>query len=238
MAISPKSVKILWSAAGGRCAYLDCWERLCFHEAAETAPYTLGEMAHICGDQPGANRHDPLQTDAQRNDYKNLILLCPNHHTLIDRTENDAKFSVAVLHEMKVIHEAKVSDRLDKGERLNKKTLALAILSLLEENKQSWAQYGPTSELARTQPYNEAVYAVWVTERVSVIVPNNRKIVVLLSNHEDAFGHKEQEAIAAFRLHARSYEQWINDLVSYQAVRRFPTVFDDLIRKTSNVGIQ
>jgi hypothetical protein len=238
MAISQKSIKILWSAAGGRCAFLHCWERLCFHEAAETAPYTLGEMAHICGDQPGANRHNPKQTDAERNDYQNLILLCPNHHTLIDRIENAEKFNVAVLHEMKTNHEAKVSDRLDKGQLWNKKAVALAILPLLEENKQSWAQYGPTSELARMQPYNEAVYAVWVTERLSVIVPNNRKIIILLSSHEDAFGPEEQEAIASFRLHVRSYEQWVNDLISYQAVRRFPIVFDDLIRKTLNVGIQ
>src|SRR3954466_4701036 len=100
MAISQKSIKILWSAAGGRCAFPDCWERLCYHEARGAAPYTLGEMAHICGEKPDANRHDPDQKDAERDDYQNLILLCPTHHTLIDRKENEPVYIVAALHEM------------------------------------------------------------------------------------------------------------------------------------------
>jgi len=51
-------------------------------------------MAHICGDKPGANRHDAGQTDAERDDYQNLILLCPTHHTLIDRKENESVYTV------------------------------------------------------------------------------------------------------------------------------------------------
>lgn len=236
MAISPKSIKVLWSVAAGRCAFPNCWERLSIHDAAESAPYTLGEMAHICGDQPGANRHDTLQTAAQRDDYLNLILLCPTHHALIDRKENEMVFKVATLHKMKTAHETRVMARLDKNESLSKTTLAQVILPLLEENRQSWAQYGPMSELARTQPFNEAVYSVWLTERLSVIVPNNRKIVAMLADHEHAFDHDEQKALAAFRLHVRSYEQWVHDTISYAAVKRFPIVFDDLIRRTTNVG--
>src|SRR3546814_19668589 len=94
MGITTKTVKILWAAAGGRCGFPDCWERLCYHEAGPIAPYTLGEMAHICGDKPGSNRHNPDQTDAERDDYRNLILLCPTHHTLIARKENEAAYPV------------------------------------------------------------------------------------------------------------------------------------------------
>jgi hypothetical protein len=47
MAITPKSIKILWSAAAGLCAFPDCRERLAYGEAGEFAPYTIGEMAHI-----------------------------------------------------------------------------------------------------------------------------------------------------------------------------------------------
>jgi hypothetical protein len=230
MAISQKSIKILWSAAGGRCAFPNCWERLCYHEAEEVAPYTLGEMAHICGDQPGANRHDPTQTDAERDGYWNLILLCPTHHTLIDRNETEAVYTVAMLQAMKAAHEARVLERLDKESTLTKADLARSILPLLEENRQSWSQYGPQSELARTQPHSEAAYAVWVSERLSLIVPNNRKIVAHLTEHRALFDLGEQAAIAAFLIHTRSYEQWVADAIPYAAVRRFPMVFDDLIR--------
>ena len=236
MAITQKSVKILWSAAGGRCAFAGCWERLCYHEAEDAAPFTLGEMAHICGDKPGANRHDASQTDSQRDDYQNLILLCPTHHTLIDRKENETVYTVEILHAMKAEHEARVLERLDQDPMPTKQDIALAILPLLEENRQSWAQYGPISELARTQPHNESAYAVWMSERLSVIVPNNRKIAVQIEEHRSLFDAGEQGVVTAFLLHVRSYEQWVEDAIPYAAVKRFPVEFDDLIRGLADGG--
>lgn len=236
MAITQKSIKILWSAAGGRCAFSNCWERLSVHEAQGAAPYTIGEMAHICGDKPGANRHDASQTGAQRDDYQNLILLCPTHHTLIDRKENEAVFVVAALHAMKAEHEARVLERLDQVSMPTKADVACSVLILLEENRQSWAQYGPLSDLAQTQPYNEAAHAVWVSERLSVIVPNNRKVAAQLEQYKALFNTGEQAEIAAFLMHTRSYEQWVKDEIPYEAVKRFPTKFNDLIRGLANGG--
>lgn len=236
MAITQKSIKILWSASGGRCAFPDCWERLCYHEAADAAPFTLGEMAHICGDKPGANRHDADQTDAKRDDYQNLVLLCPTHHALIDRKENENVYTVDALHEMKAEHEARVLARLDQEAMTSKANIARSILPLLEENRQSWEQYGPLSQLARSQPHNKAAHAVWVSERLSVIVPNNRKIVAELDAHRGLFETGEQAIITAFVLHMRSYQQWVEDAIPYVAVRRFPSAFDDLIRGLADDG--
>jgi hypothetical protein len=230
MTITQKSIKILWAAAGGRCSFPGCWERLCYHEAAGAAPYTLGEMAHICGDKPGANRHDPRQTDTERDDYQNLMLLCPTHHTLIDRKENEVVYTVAALHEIKSEHEAQVLQRMDQVFIMSKTDVACFIFQLLEENRQSWEQYGPLSKLAQTQPHNEAVHAVWVSERLSVIIPNNRKISAQLNHHKTLFTADEQTAVTAFMMHARSYEQWVEDKIPYAAVKRFPTEFDGLIK--------
>ncbi|QIE57560.1 HNH endonuclease [Pikeienuella piscinae] len=236
MAITQKSVKILWSASGGRCAFPGCWERLCYHEAEEAAPFTLGEMAHICGDKPGANRHDAGQTAMQRDDYQNLILLCPTHHTLIDRKENEAVYAVEALHAMKADHEARVLERLDQEAMKTKSDIARAILPLLELNRQSWAQYGPQSDLAKAEPHNEAAHAVWVSERLSVIVPNNRKMAAELDAQMALFDAGEQATITAFLMHVRSYEQWVQDAIPYAAVRRFPMEFEDLIRGLADGG--
>lgn len=236
MAISPKSIKILWSSAGGRCAFPDCWQRLSFHEAEDVAPYTLGEMAHICGEKPGANRHDSSQNETARDSYENLILLCPTHHSLIDRKENERVYTVALLHEMKSNHEARVLDRLDSISVPTRESVARTIFPLLEENRQSWGQYGPMSELARSQPHNDAAHAVWLSERLSVIVPNNRQIARILESHRAIFDLKDQPAIAAFLMHTRSYERWVDDLIPYAAVRRFPMEFDQLVRGISNGG--
>ena len=191
--------------SGGRCAFPGCWERLCYHEAEEAAPFTLGEMAHICGDKSAANRHDVNQTDAERDDYQNLILLCPTHHTRIDRKENEIVYTVAVLHAMKAEHEARVLVRLDQEPMKSKADIASAILPLLEENRQSWDQYGPLSDLAKTQPYNGAAHAVWLSERHSVIIPNNRKIAAELDAQKGLFVDADERALAR-RIHGpRAY---------------------------------
>ncbi len=137
---------------------------------------------------------------------------------------------------MKAAHEAKVLVLLGKFPAPTKVELARAIMPMLEENRQSWAQYGPVSELARTQPHNEAVHAVWVSERLSIIVPNNRKIANLLIDHKALFSTDEQVEIAAFLMHVRSYEQWVEDNIPYAAVKRFPLGFDDLIKGILNDG--
>ncbi len=164
------------------------------------------------------------------------MLLCPTHHRLIDRKENEFIYPIAALHKMKVEHESRVLKRLDQDRMSTNAEVARSILPLLEENRQSWAQYGPLSELAKTQPYNDAAHAMWVSERLSVIVPNNRKIAAQLEAHKFMFDVNEQEAIVAFLMHERSYEQWVQDAIPYAAVKRFPTEFNDLIGRLANVG--
>lgn len=232
MAITRKSIKILWSASGGLCAFTDCQQRLTFSEAGEFAPYTLGEMAHICGDQPGANRHNSEQTLQQRDDFQNLILLCPTHHSLIDRPENEARFPVDFLHRMKADHEAFVHLRLHPVLVTDKLSVASAISPLLAANHQVWLIYGPLSEFARKNPNNDAAYAVWLSERLGTIVPNNRRISEVLNEGVHAFTLAEQGIIAEFQIHARSYERWVEDEIAYEGVVRFPKAFADMIEET------
>jgi hypothetical protein len=225
MTITEKSIKILWSAAAGFCAFPDCRERLTYSEAGEFAPYLLGEMAHICGDQPGANRHDPTQTPQERDDYRNLVLLCPTHHRLIDRRENETCYSVNLLYKIKAAHEAFVRSRFDCEPAEDKQAIANEIAPLLAENHQVWLNYGPLSEFARKNPNNDAAYAVWLSERLSTIIPNNRRISGVLRSGACTFSPTEHPLIAAFQLHARSYERWVTDEISYEGVMRFPEEF-------------
>jgi len=236
VAISAKSMKLLWANAGGRCSFAGCEERLCGSAAGQAAPYTLGEMAHIKGDKQGSNRHDPDQPASERDDYANLILLCPTHHTLIDKPENETEFPSEALYEMKALHEASVAKRLDKTETPSKEAVAKEIAILLEQCKQSWAKFGPLSELARNNPHSEEAHQVWVSERLSIIVPNNRKIQEILDASSGDFETEEQPILASFGTHARSYEMWVRDEIPYAAVEPFPTDFDALIRENASVS--
>jgi len=194
-------------------------------------------MAHIRGEKVGALRHDVTQTVQQRDDYLNLILLCPTHHTMVDRPENLAKYSAEYLHEIKAAHEACIHAKLEGGHKVGSKAaVAALIVPLLAENHVIWQQYGPTSELARKNPHSDAASAVWVEERLSTIVPNNRRISDLIGKGKAQFEAGEQEPIAAFLIHARSYEQWVQDEIPYHAVLRFPQAFEELMKGSAVAG--
>jgi hypothetical protein len=229
MSITNKSIKLLWSNAAGRCSFRSCGERLSVEEAEGVNPYTLGEMAHIKGNKLGSNRYDVEQPAIERDSYENLILLCPTHHTLIDKAENEDAFSIELLHEMKREHESLISTRLRGSKIDNIEQLKDKIAPYMAENYQAWEQYGPLSENALKNPNSDQVYALWTSERLSTIVPNNREIVALVQEYRQFFSRREQRAVSKFIQHVESYEQWVHDNIPYNAVQRFPSDFEVLI---------
>jgi HNH endonuclease len=231
MAISDKSIKLLWSNAAGRCSFPGCDKRLSVEQAAETAPYTLGEMAHIKGKNPGSNRYDSKQNDDERDSYQNLILLCPNHHTQIDKPENENIYEVEWLIDAKSSHEAWVILTLTVGKIVTIDQLKNHIGRLLSDNCQAWLKYGPNSDLAQRNPNSDSLYQLWISERLSTIVPNNRAVTKLLADHRMLFPRTQQSIISKFLSHAKSYESWVQDDIPYQGVERFPVDFDALIRE-------
>ena len=232
MAITEKAIKLLWSNAAGRCSFTGCPEKLTVEQAAHFAPYTLGEMAHIKGKRRGSNRYDETQTDEQRDSYENLILLCPTHHTLIDKPENEGTSTVDILMEMKITHEKDISERLATEKISGIEELKDKIAIYLAENRQAWIQYGPLSENAQKKPHSNEIYAVWLSERLSTIVPNNRIIFGLLESYRSLFPRPQQAIVSQFLAHAKSYEKWVNDVIPYQAVLPFPLEFERLITGT------
>jgi hypothetical protein len=58
--------------------------------------FLLGELAHIHGHAAGGPRHNPGLTPRYLNGTGNLLLLCPNHHSRVDRMT--ATYTVEVLY--------------------------------------------------------------------------------------------------------------------------------------------
>jgi len=105
--VRTKDIKILWGRSGNRCAI--CKLELTPDGEAET----IGEIAHIISqssDGPRGNEELPLE---KRNDYSNLILLCPNHHSEIDKIPET--WPTTRLQKLKGKHEKWVSLQLDQG---------------------------------------------------------------------------------------------------------------------------
>lgn len=234
MAINKKDIKILWSLAAGRCSFPDCAIVLSLAEIPSEA-YTLGEMAHICGDKTDSNRHNPEQTPEERDSYENLILLCPTHHTLIDKKENEQAYSVALLQEFKRNHESLIANRLAAKIMVDKFQVAKAIYPLMQENYQTFINYGPNSDIAFKNPQSD-IHSVWLSKRLSVIAPNNRKIAKLIEDNRHLFLPTEQDILAEIDIHIQSYESWVNGEMSYEGVVRFPQKFQQMISELSNAS--
>ncbi len=102
-----KEIKILWGRSGNRCA-------ICKLELTPDGDReTLGEMAHVVAKSKDGPRGKSELDSTERDTYKNLILLCPTHHTNIDKNYQD--WSVERLLKIKTDHEAWVSEQLNTG---------------------------------------------------------------------------------------------------------------------------
>jgi hypothetical protein len=139
LAIKSKDIKILWGRSGNRCAI--CRTQLTQNASADSVAFTLGEQAHIVGEKDDAPRgKSPLSAD-ERDSYHNLILLCPNHHTTIDK--NEADWPIERLHLRKSTHELWVtetlSETIDHVKLANQAALGAIIDSAVEYcNLEKW----------------------------------------------------------------------------------------------------
>lgn len=119
-------LKLLWGRAASRCAICRC--QLTQDSKSTASQFPIGEQAHIVGEKVDSPRgHSPLSPD-ERNRYHNLILLCPNRHTEIDK--NAADYPVERLHQLKTDLELWVQDSLGAGsprEREEAEQLAYAL---------------------------------------------------------------------------------------------------------------
>lgn len=101
--ISPKDQKILCLRSGNRCAFPGCPVILVIDKTDSDKESIIGDMAHIEVENPTAARYNPNMTVEERNSYDNLILLCKNHHKVID--DQPEEYTVQKLKEMKSTHE-------------------------------------------------------------------------------------------------------------------------------------
>ncbi|GLS87977.1 hypothetical protein GCM10010873_29510 [Cypionkella aquatica] len=110
MGFSQKTLKMLWGRAAGRCSMPDCRTALVM-DATETDDQALvGENCHIVAEEDAGPRGDKLFPVSSRNVYGNLILLCANHHTQIDKQAD--YYTREFLHKTKLEHEEWVAGSL------------------------------------------------------------------------------------------------------------------------------
>lgn len=88
-----------------RCAFTGCETPL----VDPTTGTVVAEVCHIRAQSSGGPRFDANLSEEDRHAYENLILMCKNHHSVIDDTNNLMVFTVEYLTDLKVRHEEDAS---------------------------------------------------------------------------------------------------------------------------------
>ena len=103
LSVPQKEQNILFAKSGNRCAFPKCDSPVIAE--VDDKRERIAEMAHMIAYSDDGPRSDPALAPEDRNKASNLILLCPTHHTLVDKFEH--QYHVHVLREMKQQHEGK-----------------------------------------------------------------------------------------------------------------------------------
>ena len=95
----------LWAVSGGRC---ELCNRLLYQDLVFGRDGNFGEMAHIHAVSEGGPRSKYGMTSEEKNNIDNLMLLCEEHHHMIDTTPED--FGEGLLLKKKQMHESRIRE--------------------------------------------------------------------------------------------------------------------------------
>lgn len=144
-------IKLLWGLSAARCAFPNCRQPLVAKKTDQDDAKVLGEIAHVVAHEEDGPRGDEAYPTELRDRYDNLILLCPTHHTLVDKQPNT--YSIEELRSWKQRHEAWVAEQLPEAmSEMAFRELELLTLSLISAPGKPSTDFdplGPNEKLAR-----------------------------------------------------------------------------------------
>lgn len=112
MTVTPATNRLIWVRSAGLCAI--CRKKLVEDETAADAAAMFGKVGHIVSQSDRGPRSDQPVPGGDRDGPANLLLLCPEHHDIIDT--QPATYPVERLVGIKEAHEQWVLERLGAEE--------------------------------------------------------------------------------------------------------------------------
>ena len=190
--------RCLWSETLGHC----------MNPACETDLFPnnthIGEQAHIV----------PVAEDGE-NCFDNLIILCPNCHTIVDGSRNLC--TVNTLRGWKQNRNKEIRQRFTRQYQ-NFDDLKTAVVPLLLRNSQIYEDYGPESE---NLDDGEERYAFW-QKFEGDIVSNNDKLVLLLESNAELIHKDYRSTVRDFVSHSSEFKVTRDALHPLKRIKIFP----------------
>ena len=142
MSFSPLTIKQLYGFSCNECAHPECSQTLVEIDERTKKAVNYGEIAHIHGQKPGAERFVQEIYDNKKSlhGFDNLILLCGKHHTQIDQRGAGETYTADLIREWKSSH----------------------ILKSTAENDREWVFGGKTINFFYDE--QQVILSYWITK--------------------------------------------------------------------------
>ena len=106
---SPKTLKVLFALSGNQCAHPDCTNALIEPATEKSDALVIAHICHIYAVSEDGPRGKFGLTNKELNSPENLILLCRNHHAIVDGQHET--YPADMLKEWKQTHELEIQKR-------------------------------------------------------------------------------------------------------------------------------
>lgn len=205
MGISTDVQRLLLARSGGYCANPDCPDPDLFPRVDDEHVPTVAEMAHVIAQSPGGPRGDEDLPESERDEYANLVLLCPRCHTLVDKMKLAGTYTAELLRSWKARLEDRVRQAIGARRFEHRDDLNEEVAALLRKNHGIFRNYGPQSRFAE-DPFSDAP-ETWRKLVREEILPNNREILRLLDANRKLLTADELKLVEDFRAHAYGFAE-------------------------------
>jgi hypothetical protein len=193
--------RYLWARSGGHCANPSC--RVYLFADAGDLKVEFGELAHIIAASDQGPRADAKLPALRRADVENIVLLCANCHTQVDRAPGF--YTVEVLREWQRVHMAELAELFGAIEYATRPEVDEAARRLLAKNRAVFETYGPQRAHREGRHGNEEARQ-WRRKVREIILPNNRRLLSLCDRNRELLTPEEQPVIELFRQHVDDLE--------------------------------
>lgn len=211
--ISDKNKNLLWAVSAGRCEYEGC-NRVLHTDILTKKKYNSAYIAHIVADKPGGPRGNIARSKLLCDNIENLMLLCNEHHNLIDKVDV-AGHPESRLLVMKRQHEERIRRITDIAPNMSSEIILYGAnigvnnspLSYQSANEALLYNYYPTSDYPielglKNAPFTDGTDAYWVTEETNLSTQFNLKIKPRLmqgnTDHYSVFAIAPQPLLIKF----------------------------------------
>lgn len=214
--------KQLFAASGGYCQNPGCGCHL-FIDAGGRSIH-VGEMAHVFAASNAGPRANPSMSEAARGAFENLILLCANCHTMVDKAPD--AFPDEMMLGWKRDHAKRLQAVFGVTVFDDREAARAVIAPLLEENRAIFKRYGPHIDAARNPESGAA--EIWRRKMLTRILPNSNRVLAQLDANKALLTGDEPRVIEEFRQHIDDLES-VHIVGEREDATLFPTAMQFIL---------